>query len=74
MSDSVKNLGVTLDRKLTMKTQVSSLVRSVDFKLRRISHTRHLLSTHARKALVSVFVLSRLDYCNSLLLVVFSVS
>ena len=50
-----------------MKTHVSNLVRSANFELRRISSIRHLLSTDATKTLVSVFVLSRLDYCNSLL-------
>ena len=45
----------------------SNLVRSANFELRRISSIRHLLSTDATKTLVSAFVLSRLDYCNSLL-------
>ena len=67
LSDSVKNLGVTFDCHLTMKTHVSNLVRSANFELRRISSLRHLLSTDATKILVSAFVLSRLDYCNSLL-------
>ena len=67
LSDSVKNLGVTLYCHLIMKTHVSNLVRSANFELRRISSLRHLLSTDATKILVSAFVLSRLDYCNSLL-------
>ena len=50
-----------------MKTHVSNLVRSANFELRRISSVRHLLSTDATKTLVSAFVLSRLDYSNSLL-------
>ena len=74
LSDSVKNLGVTFDCHLRMKTHVFILIRSANFELRRISSIRHLLSTDATKTLVSVFVLSRLDYCNSLLLVVLSVS
>ena len=57
LSDSVKNLGVTLDRHLTLKTYVSSLVRSANFELRRISSICHLLSTDATKTLVSSFVL-----------------
>ena len=67
LSDSVKNLGVTFDCHLTMKTHVSNLVRSANFELRRISSIRHLLSTDATKTLVSAFVLSCLNYCNSLL-------
>ena len=67
VSDSVKNLGVTLDCHLTMKTHVSDLVCSANFELRRISSIRHFLSLDATKTLFSAFVLSRLDYCNSLL-------
>ena len=66
LSDSVKNLGVTLNRHLTMETHVSSLVRSDNFELRHISSIRHLLSTVDTKTLVSALVLSRLDYCYSL--------
>ena len=67
LSDSVKNLGVTLDCHLTLKTHVSNLVCSANFELCRISSTCHLLSTDATKTLVFAFVLSCLDYCNSLL-------
>ena len=35
--------------------------------MRRISSIRHLLTTEATATLVSALVLSRLDYCNSLL-------
>ena len=49
-----------------MKTQVSNLVRSANFELRRIRSIRHLLSTDAINNLVSGFVLSGLDHCNSL--------
>ena len=37
------------------------------FELRRISSISHLLSTDAAETHVSAFVLSRLDYCISLL-------
>ena len=57
LSDSVKNLCVTLDCHLTMKTHVSNLVRSANFELCRISSICHL-STDATKTLVSAFVLS----------------
>ena len=65
--DSVKSLGVTLDCRLIMKTQISNVVRSATFELRCISSIRHLLSTDATKILVFAFVLSCLDYCNSFL-------
>ena len=50
--DSVKNLSVTLDCHLTMKTRVSNLVCSANFELHRISSICHLLSTNATKTLV----------------------
>ena len=37
------------------------------FELRRISTIRHYLSIDATKTLICAFVLSRIDYCNSLL-------
>ena len=65
-SQSVKTLGVTLDTHLTMKNQVVNLVRTANFELRRINSIRHHLSVEATQKLVSAFVMSRLDYCNSL--------
>ena len=50
-----------------MQPHVLNVVRAANFELRRISSIRHLLSTQATITLISAFVLSRLDYCNSLL-------
>ena len=66
-SKSAKNLGVTIDPNLSMQTQVIILIRSINHELRRISAIRHLLSVDDTKTLVSAFILSRIDYCNSLL-------
>ena len=66
-SDTVKNLGVTLDCHLSLKTHVLNVVRTANFELPRISSIRRLLTTEATATLVSAFILSRLDYCNSLL-------
>ena len=52
---------------LTMKTHILNIVRTANMELRRISSIRHLLTTEATATLISAFVLSRLDYCNSLL-------
>ena len=62
-----KNLGVTLDSRLSMKLQVSNICRSAYIELRRIASIRQFLTTDATKVLVCAFVLSKLDYCNSLL-------
>ena len=66
-SSTVRNLGVMLDQTLSFKIQISSVSRACYLELRRISSVRHLLSVEATKTLVSALVLSRLDYCNSLL-------
>ena len=66
-SDTVKNLGVTLECHLSLKTHVLNVVRTANFELRRISSIRRLLTTEATATLVSAFILSRFDYCNSLL-------
>ena len=46
---------------------ISNLLRSASFELRCISFIRRLLSTDGINILVPAFVLSRFDYCNSLL-------
>ena len=66
-SYKVRNLGVYLDSNLSMDQHVNLLCRSVFLELRRIGRLRRLRSVDATKKLVSSFVLSRLDYCNSLL-------
>ena len=65
-SQSVKALSVTLDTHLTMKKQVIDLVRTANFELRRTNSIRHHLSVEVTQKLVLAFVMSRLDYCNSL--------
>ena len=55
------------DDKLSVKQQISKVCQSTHLELRRISSLRHVLTDKATKALVTSLVLSRLDYCNSLL-------
>ena len=66
-SQSARYLGVTLDVHLTMTAHVVKLIRIANFVLRHINSIRHYLSVQATKTLFSAFVLSRLDYCISLL-------
>ena len=65
-SDSVKNLGVTFDRCLTLKDHVTSLSKSCFYQLRQLRTIRKSLSLDAAKTLAQAFICSRLDYCNSL--------
>ena len=64
---SVKNLGFTLDCHLTMNAHVSNIARTCYFELRRLASIRRFLTSTATATLVSAFVLTRIDYCNSLL-------
>ena len=64
---SVKNLGFTLDCHLTMNAHVSNIAQTCYFELRRLAYIRRFLTSTATATLVSAFVLSRIDYCNSLL-------
>ena len=67
LSSTVRNLGVTLDQNLSIQQHVSRAWQICYFELRRINSIRHYLSHDALKTLISAFVLSRIDYCNSLL-------
>ena len=64
---SLRNLGVTFDNTLSLHQHVMNTCRAAYLELRRISSIRSLLSLEATKTLMSSLVLSRLDYCNSLL-------
>ena len=64
---SVKNLGFTLDCHLTMNAHVSNITRTCYIELLRLASIRRFLTSTATATLVSAFVLSRIDYCNSLL-------
>ena len=64
-SHSARNLGVVLDDQLDFKEQVAATSRSCRFLLYNIRRIRPYL-THTQ-LLVQAMVISRLDYCNSLL-------
>ena len=66
-SPSVRNFGVTLDSTLSLHQHVMNVCRVAYLELRRINSIRNLLSVDAVKTLVRSLVLSRLDYCYSLL-------
>ena len=50
-----------------MNAHVSDIARTCCFELRRMASIRRFLRSTATATLVSAFVLSRIDYCNSLL-------
>ena len=61
---SVKTLGFTLDCHLIMNAHITNICH---FELRSLASIRRLMTSTATATLVSAFVLSRIDYCNSLL-------
>ena len=56
-----------LDQNLSFQQHVSRTCQICYFELRRINSIRQYLSQDAFKTLISAFILSRIDYCNSLL-------
>ena len=66
-SSIVTNLGVVLDRNLTMAYQVSKIVRICTYKLRLVNIIRDKLSVHVAERVVNAMVTGNLDYCYSLL-------
>ena len=66
-SQSVRNLGFYLDETLYMDAHIKYLCRILFCQLRRVGKIRSFLSTDAANKLAVSLILSRLDYCNSLL-------
>ena len=66
-SHSSKNLGLVFDDKLSLENHISSITKSSNFHLFRIKKIRTSLSRNLTKTLINALVLSRNDYCSSLL-------
>jgi len=67
MVDSVRDLGVVIDKCLTMSGFVSATCRASFFQLRHLRPVVRSLTADAAKTVVHAFVACRLDYCNCLL-------
>ena len=63
----LRDLGFTLDSSLSFNQHVMNTCRSTFLELRRIGLIRKYLTVDAAKTIVCSLVLSRLDYCNSIL-------
>jgi hypothetical protein len=66
-SSCVKSLGVLFDQHMTMSDNVSSVVRTGNFHLRNIGRVRQFLTDDACMTAIQSLVVSRFDYCSSLL-------
>ena len=67
IKDSVKVFGDTLDNKLGFSSFINGTCVKSYYHLRRITSIRKYLSFDLTKLLILTFVISRPDYCNSLL-------
>ena len=67
MANEIKVLGVVLDQRLAFNKHVLAVTRSCNFHAKAIRHLRHLLSTDLAHTLACSLILTRLDYCNSVL-------
>ena len=61
-------LGVFLDNTLSMTNHISTVTKSCFFHLRRIRQIKRCLNEKCLRTLVQALVISRLDYCNSILI------
>ena len=66
-ASSVINLGGIFDNALSSEAFVNSICKSAWFNLFNISRSRRSLTTDAAKILIQAYVMSKIDYCNSLL-------
>ena len=66
VSETARDLGVVIDRQMSLAAHVSALCRSGYHQLRQLRPVVGSLSADASKTLVHAFISSRLDYCNSL--------
>ena len=66
-SDSALDLGFTIDKDLDMKQHILRVRKLAYAQIRQISSIRPFLTEEATKKLVCACILSRLDYCNALL-------
>ena len=67
VSEEMKVLGVTLDRRLTFDKHVSAVARAYNYHAQATRHVRPLLTTELAQTLACSLILSRMDYCNAVL-------
>ena len=67
VANDMKALGVLLNRRLTFRKHSMVVTRSCNYHSQAIRHICHLLSTELTVTLAYSLILTRLDYCNSVL-------
>jgi len=64
---AVHDLGIMLDAEVTMSTHVSAVIKASFMALRWIGNMRRSILRHALLTLIQALVVSKVDYCNSVL-------
>ena len=67
LATSVRSLGVIIDPTLSFSRHISKLACSCYYQLRQLRSIRKSLTTDSCHTLVRALIISRIDYCNSLL-------
>ena len=67
-ADFIRNLGACFDSKLKGTSHVNRLSSTIYRCIKGITRIRHFLDVNTTKTLIQSLVLSKLDYCNSILL------
>ena len=66
-SESVKSLGVFMDRDLSINSHISKMLQAGFSAFRQIRSIKKCLSYESFRTLAVALILSRIDYCNTLL-------
>lgn len=66
--ESAKNLGVTLDSALSFRQHIDSIVKTCNFHIRNLYIIKKYISRQNLLSLIHSLIVSRVDYCNSLLI------
>ena len=66
-SSSVINLGVTLDANLFLNSHIANIYKSANYHLFKIHGIRKDLTRPLTTVIINALILSRIDYCSSLL-------
>ena len=64
----MRDLGFVIDNNLTCNEQIQTVVKNANFSLRNIAFIKKYLDVDSMKKLVHNYIITRLDYCNSLYL------
>ena len=62
-----KNLGVMIDDELSCSNYIDSVTQTCQFQMSNVRNIRPVLTQYSTQRLVQATVLSRVDYCNSLM-------